>query len=1505
MEEIRSFNSGINQDFSPLNQPEGTYRSAINFVQLSDEGNLYALTNEEGTTLLTTSLPIGFLVMGSVVLNNEVFVALANPDGASQIGYISLDGAYTRSCPSINEGGDVADINNELGFSVDRPVSMQARIRLSDQRMLYFCDGPGGINMSFLNADDVPAIGEITDNIKIVPNQSIPTIDLDEIKEISGNLRVGAYFITSRYYTADLTPTSYGIPSAMIPITNDLSSGGRDQFDGDYADAGAVNKAIAFTLNNLDLSFPFLEVVIVRFEGDSGTFNAEALPLKNIVDTSMDVVYSGNELGLVSVTQAELNTSSISYSSAKSVVQKDSVLFWSNLADNSSKYDADLQKFANNITIGYTIDEIEYRPSTREEEGNTDFDIVLAYVPEVDNPLVLYLLFNSAVHIESTAALVNQLVLETSGTLVSPLTITGNVDDVNDTTLLTLTFDIADLANGISVADTLNINAVSASTGDTLTKTGIVIGTSSIPEVEPVNNGAFNDYKSEHLTFYKKGYQRGEVYALGLIGNFNDASPSFNYAIPGNNKVTTVTTEAVSDTPGLWAGNTTGRLGTYVSAEDNPTKQNYPGDGSEIGDDTLCHSLDESTGTISEVTPSNRMTRHFKMPTLSQEPHFRFDAASGKTYLRVLGINIRYNSVLPGNIREEMQSMTITRQRRNNTQNKTIYAQGLVNRYCQIYTKADYEGTVDEFSAVWKKMPFINNTNLNNNNTINMGGLRNEGRSTSFDVRQGDTPTGGTRDTGLSLEPCNERMAFHSPESQLNSLNPNNIEGAQLKPVLRMSVSDTYTEFKPSKQIAIAHIAYKESKLRYYYKAWMYANFGRCEPLVGTQTTNQILDARYIPSGGKVTVDGMVYDIDNSLSSKHMYLHVNNETENAAGIPNFGLSGTQDITFAANVDRSAASVIGLNAATHVTNNDRFTSAGSITNNLFNLESVNDKQYGNISGATYIPVVTIQQVPSAVGEFPNTIYGGDVFISKFSYRNYDIYEYKGAYNTSLVAIRYTNEDADYHDQAMFVDRAQGADLKCLVNYFVESTVNCNYRHRYQNRADPTVDSFEPTYFPRTAKEDVLQSFCFSGDSRGYNPQYSFENKIKTYSNKLAAQITVGAFPNRTIHSNKAIADELLDSYRIYKQNSYYDLPKNTGEIWNSFVYNNTLFLHTPKSLWRTYVNDVTQQATSIGEVVMGTGGLFSMPAKEMIVSTGGYGGTISQWAGVVTPYAYYFPDVLQGKMFMLQGDQLREISQKGLQQFFHNNLATGLVNGDGSYNDNPFTGAGLLGAYDFEKKRYLTSKTGTDNDFTVSYGSITESWVSFHTYQPNLYISQNTNLFAIVNDGTAAMYQHNNGPYGVFYTQPVAQSTLDMIFNKSAGIDKVWDNMKMHTVSNDNVNNIVQQFDTWSALRVHSDTRSTGWYDLVVTNAYGSKAVNSAASEVRVRRLNNKFNLTIPADVVIDDGIDIHEPTNLDPTARFKPRMKGDHVEANFVYNNTDNYEFIVNFIATTFRPNHS
>lgn len=1619
----------MNKDASILQQPEGTYRGAYNFVQISKHGNLFALTNEQGTIERTTTFPDDFQVMGYTVLDTEIFVALATATGYSQVGYIQYDGTYVRSCPSSAETDALANVNSELGLTIDRPVDMASRKRLAGDRYVYWCNGTGGVPLSFLNANDVPVIGEITDNTKVIPNQRMPAIDLQEIQEISGNLNVGVYHFMTRYYTADLTPTTYSVPSGIIPIVNDYTTVGRDKFDGEYPDVGSVNKAISIDITNIDTSFPFIEIIVIRYQGITSTFTAEAMELKNITGTDMTILYSGNEINVTSVTKEELNISPISYSSAKAVIQKDNRLFWSNLADNSNQFDLILQAFANDITFEYTIKEIEYRPSNNELTvgGIASLDFGLAVLPYLDTsevpPLTLYMQFNGSVNTSASAlsdftltsaelsakgsiqiigpALMFNVVGDTigvadgvgvpetftavesatpsafefdvtsqdattiaanlalaittdsllltgtastdtvsiesvatgtasnntvitytdlsgtgtsvtlydySGTPGNPLNLSGGQDGVSytpisyqyldpeDLSLVTLIFDVADLPDGISAGSTVTYTVVDGTSGAAFSESNIDVVNGAGAISDPTSLGQFTDYKSEFQTFYSKGYQRNEVYALGVTGIYEDGSQTANYPISGNDKLTTTTTVALPYTPGVHDADSKGLLGTYVSANfDNPSNQFYPG--TSTGDDTSVYSIDSVTAVGSVVTPVDRQTRHFKMPSLEQEPHFRLDGTTGVTYIRVLGLKATYNSKMPDVLINNLQSVMITRQKRDNSEKRSIFSQGLVNRYCQIDRSYNYDNT-DGSSPAWKKLPFLNNTNIEVENAV-LSGAQIPFPSIAFQVDVTDTPTGDTRDNSLSLEPINERMAFMSPEAQFNFLNPNNAQGTFLTPVLGMQAI-TKNNFKSSKQISESFLIYETSKLKNFLQCWTHFDFTTTFG-PGIQTTSLVEEAQYIPRGQEVSILGMANPIDNKFSSRHLYLKVDGTIA-----PNFGLSDPQTLTFKG--DFRHKSNFLTDPSVDVQNDDTYNQGTTITNNLFNLQSINAGQYGDLSGGVYIPV-EVAAVPTVAGASLDSIFNGDIFISKFAYRNYDIYEYRGGYHNDSNVNDFTkwlNDGTDYYNSAFLPDTAQGMDLKSVVYFFVESQVNCNYRHQYIDRGDPLAPVAEATYFPNETLSEVWKTFCTSGDSTGYNFQYSFENDVRTYANKLAAQTNVGAFPNRTIYSNKSIEDEISDGYRLYQQNSYYDLPKHTGEIWDNFVYNNTLYLHTPKSLWRAFVNDVTQQATSAGEVVMGTGGLFSMPAKEMIVSTGGYAGSSSQWAGIITPYAYFFPDVLQGKIFMLQGDQLRDISQSGLQQYFLNNLAEGVIDATtGVVADNPFTGTGLLGGYDFAKKRYIFSKTGTTNDFTISYSSLSESWISLHNYQPNVLITSNNDLYAIVNDPTITkMHEHNVGPYGQFYGAPPVTSTLDVVFNKAAAQNKTWDNMVHYTISRD-ASDVVQQFDCWTRMRVYSTTRNTGWYDMIVTNAYGSKAVDDPNTQVRVRRNNDKFNLTIPADVVVDDAVSIFDITNQDPTATFKPRMKGNQVIANFVYDNANNYEFIVNFISATFRPNAS
>jgi|1_EtaG_2_1085319.scaffolds.fasta_scaffold00175_4 hypothetical protein len=1632
-EEVRSFLGGVNKDSNALVQPKDTYRQAWNLVQISNEGNVYALVNEEGTVQTTTVFPDGFHVIGKFVLDTDLIVVLAHPSGYSQVGIVDATGLYERKVPNPNDGAP-GDVNSELGLNIDNPVDLIARKRLAGDRIVYFCDGPNGRPMGSLNLDNPPPLGDISDNSKVIPDQNLTQIDLLEVQEVSGNLRNGMYRFVTRYYTADLTPTSLGIPSNGVPIVEDTRSEGRDKFDGEYPDFGAVNKSIALTVSNIDTSYPFMSLIVIRYENITNTLTVEEQPLINITGDNMVVNYSGDETEVTPLTQEELQEISISYNTAKCVTQKDNIAFWSNLTDSTNTFDAELQEVANDIKVEWVVKEVDYAPSDAittldvfelqslpyvlENDATMIFEyIVLRFTRSINFPIssdVNNYTFHSRgdnasatiqitspgdfhdglvgdtilidtvtfVAVQAAPALPEEFDVTSADTLtilanlntainnhptlagvvssgtdgIDTITLVADVvgvggnsialtytditgvasvvtvgfaggaasvaytpDDVvlpagTDTDLIYLLFNDAQFGgtgSGIPPGGTLDIAGVQDNTGQVFADTGVEVSSSSTGGAADaaIALGEFTDYKAEAMTFYFKGYRRQEVYSLGMLVNFTDGAPSFNYHIPGNDKSTVATTEAVRDAAFPdYHDETYGLTGTYVSATDNPTNQLYPGP--DPGDDNLCYDSVLET----DVIPANRKTRHHKMPTLQLEPHFRVDPTTGITKIRILGLKFTFNTPMSAGLRANIQSITFTRERRDTAQNRSIWAQGLVTRYVNLFRtfpyKWDYDPLEEASDGRWRKMPFYNNTFINNQTTDEAKGTAiinvAVGTAPSIAYEVADDPAVDDGTTGAS----NTRMAFFSPDTQLGVFNPNSAEGTKLVPQMRLN--GTYIsggEIKPSHNSEDAFgsdlvASTTTTRLYKYMQIWTIVDYTNFEGLANGGSSDPALnpaiaEARYIPKGAEVRISDLIHKIDNSTSSRHLYIRT-------AAAPTFGVdfAAKQQVNFKA--EMSAGFNWFFDDGSY-SNDDNF-SEGNVHNHLFSMIAENLNQYGSLSGSVYIPIATTRNLPAFAGAVPEPeIFEGDTFISKFAYRNVDVIPYKGLLSSVggdiITKVNtgngYSQEDATQHDDSPI----RGMNFKAIGYFFVESGINCEYRHQYTDRSDPLAEIQEVPYFPKVDAYTALQQQAQEGDSKGYNLQYSFDNDSKTYSNKSAAQVTVGVFENRTIYSQSALEDEILDSYRIYAQNNFYDMPKHTGPIWDNFVYANTLYLHTPKSLWRAYVNDATMQATSIGEVVQGTGGLFSIPAKEVIVSTGGYAGSISQFAGVLTPVGYFFPDVLQGRIFMLGGEQLREVSNRGMQKYFENNMAEGLTNGS-DYIDNPYTGVGITGAYDFNKRRYILVKRGTTNDFTWSFSSLTEKWISQHNYSPNLLFSQNNKLLSIENatGANATLHEHNVGDYGTYYGTTYA-SSLQMVFNEGAGIEKTYDNMLLHTKSLNG--DTVVQFDTWDTLRVHTDTRNTATHTVVPTNAYGTKAVDGTLQEIRATRVKNKYAIAIPGDAVVDESLSIFDVGNLDSARPYKPRIKGDHATVDLVYNNTDNYKFIINFISCLFRPNAS
>jgi hypothetical protein len=243
---------------------------------------------------------------------------------------------------------------------------------------------------------------------------------------------------------------------------------------------------------------------------------------------------------------------------------------------------------------------------------------------------------------------------------------------------------------------------------------------------------------------------------------------------------------------------------------------------------------------------------------------------------------------------------------------------------------------------------------------------------------------------------------------------------------------------------------------------------------------------------------------------------------------------------------------------------------------------------------------------------------------------------------------------------------------------------------------------------------------------------------------------------------------------------------------------------------------------------------------MFTSAGGYCGCISQWGGVHTPFGYIFPDVLQGKWFLLT-ESVEEISLNGMNQFFDNTLGTDLKQG---YVDNPFnpSSAGITGVWDNELKRAILTKRGGTEEYTYSYNPVSKAWVSEHSYLPHAYIGRDNEVFAFVNTTEANLYQHNRGRYGEFYGV-LNPFYIEFILNEGPALEKSFDNINIHSVAYDEVAGF-EHLETFKHIVTLNDYQNSGLINIDTTNQFNPTL---AADTILGRWKKNHFQVALPRD----------------------------------------------------------
>lgn len=450
-------------------------------------------------------------------------------------------------------------------------------------------------------------------------------------------------------------------------------------------------------------------------------------------------------------------------------------------------------------------------------------------------------------------------------------------------------------------------------------------------------------------------------------------------------------------------------------------------------------------------------------------------------------------------------------------------------------------------------------------------------------------------------------------------------------------------------------------------------------------------------------------------------------------------------------------------------------------------------YGAIFNLTY---TTTHNCVLPLESSADEIYGGDSFISKLAFKQTQEAAKVGRAINNIQTencpnnspkIQPLNEgdlssggggtflSSSFEDLAFLKESLlQFANFNHIVQYWAESYINTELR--LGNDIDG--ERIYPYHFE--GNNSLYGTLFFVDDASLQDGGYPYKelSPYETYPNyyalnedynKVAVESVFSPLPiqfdycsdcnnkhpHRISYSEVSIDNEQSDAFRNFLTGNFRDIPGNRGEIWNTWISNNALYIHTAESLWRVDpARQMINPAEDEAAIYIGTGAFFSNPPREIAQSELGYLGSRSQWATMLTETGVIWPDEQQGHIYMQQ-EGPGDIGNKGMKAWFENNMPINIYKQykdiygvDFPFIDNPANpiGAGYTAVFDSEYKRYIITKR--DYVLTEEFSDILSPFYKTIEIDPILNEWVISNSECECHENPQWLAQANDGTYSV-------------------------------------------------------------------------------------------------------------------------------------------------------------
>ena len=1394
---------GLDMDTPPVKQTKGSYRYALNAVIETSQGNQRRISNEGGA-IKTTNIPEGFNPIGDRYIGEDSLVVILKNEttGKEQIGVIDKNHKYTTVVDTA-----------VLGLKITNQCQIIYRVRRGNERVIYWVDGLNKARTfnldrpynfynqtykNYVRAGGNPDtyIGEKWDASSfdlIKSYKLIPFFNNVEIVE-NGAVLPGSYNFSIQYVDEDLNPTEYINTSNVVRIFNDSTSNAFQRIRGsrnintDAQSFPRTNKSIKLTVGNLDTSFPYYRVAIIRAAGNTG--QPEQVLLSDLMSTRESIfIYSGNDSALTQGNLQDIIIDQEVIFAPQHIEQIENRLILANTKGKGINW-CEFQKYASKIssdlvTKQVILNNVLSEPNSKNAKSTFLFR---GYMPGEAYSFGIVYIFSD-------------------GTL-SPVFHIPGISSTNTTSTL-VPFSII---NKYLDIHNCSVNNYWGFDSDGVSLTGKDIRFHRFPFRKDVNKPlvtkstnpiTINKYRLTVSFTLNPAWTPGPIEFPESGGTPLVIGYGINYQVDGDPNISQFTGQ-LTDTD----------LGRTITIYDDVTELNdivvgskgelettsdlavnYQTTGNErfllsfnYESYILDSSIDNDLSEIFGIEFSN-----IERPTADVIGFYivRNDRTEDDKLIidnAIIGAMTEFEQYKSFGLLMPKQYYTANNCGNTGVPNKTLlYSDNsawifnpeyqFLNKKTE-FTSIEVEGKYTEQSM---NMPTISNV---------------EGRVCN---------TGGSK--GVYI---NDVQSGTSYNPDINKKKDKDDDGFDLLIGYRntnivYSIDDTISFPSKERLMHLTAASYQNFDTKTYYNVSV-------DNKIGIFITDGAVDVSWFY---------------NSTTKKNQLLYAALVRDNQTAYSNFInrqyykehnnpiLFGSNDIINNVEIYNGDAEIGAMNMVSSV-----------FYDMVVADRAKKSKIWKIVAGAVLIVVGVVASIFTAGAASGIAVigagvlaglaisYGVSLAVSGIKFEQFksmvDVDYEKGLKETVVDGGVYetVRDNIEREDDTIrwFADRVSNIYIESSVPIALRSGLTCGVPD-FMDAPAPYDEAGFRTYL--TEKLTTIDRDQGSGRLyKGYttaefydiNLDYLRFNKEKIFIHLPLEYDCCSdqneTFPLRRWYSEQSFQEEKTDNYRVFLPNNYSDMEGHHGEITNMYRFGRNLYVHTKEGLWNQPAN-VQERVTNEIVSFIGTGDFLGIKPEPVVDDNIGSAGSQHKWATIKTKNGVIFLNEIEGTIF-LHGQGIKAISIQGIRNFSKENLRPHLVNQ--MYNrfsvrfkhfNNPAnpSGVGYLGAYDsrFErvlvtKKDYLilpekleelkivSTKIGFGNEFvyalddgnfyvgnelikltnkeyfedksfTLSYSFHTGYWVSFHSYLPNYYLYTQNNVYSF-DDMVGGFWKHN-------------------------------------------------------------------------------------------------------------------------------------------------------------------